>query len=254
MNKLSKEGHHISNRIGRAIADFQLIEEGDKIIVAVSGGKDSLTLLKLLLARRRWAPIDYDIMAVHIVTDYRCKGCMHSSALERIFTEWQVPYKFIEIKICTDSTKKVSCFWCSWNRRKALFNLAREMRYNKIALGHHKDDIIETLLLNLFYKGEISSINARQPLFNGALTIIRPLVYIEEDRIRLFAKESGFPAQICRCPNSRLSNRAFMKKIIKEVKGTCDHVKSNLFKAPSRIKEGYLGSLSDEPRLNSTKK
>lgn len=248
MRNLSKKGYFISNRIGRAIADFGLLEDGDKIVVAVSGGKDSLTMLKMLLERRRWAPVKYELMAAHITTDFRCAGCVHEDMLRSLFTEWGCPYRFIDIRITGGEEKNVSCFWCSWNRRKALFNLASELGFNKIALGHHKDDVIETTLLNLFYKGEISAINARQPLFEGKITIIRPLVYVEERAVRAFAKESGFPSQLCKCPNSAMSSRTLMKRLIGEIQKSCGSVKSNIFRAPSRIRSDYLCEKTRKPR------
>ena len=240
MKRHTKKGHLISNKIGKAIADFNLIENKDRIVVAVSGGKDSLTLLKMLLERRRWAPVSYQILAAHVISEYRCGGCIHKERLTEIFNDWNCPHKFLNIKVRNSDSPKVSCFWCSWNRRKALFNLASELGYNKIALAHHKDDIIETTLLNLFYNGEISAINAYQPLFNGKITIIRPLAYVEEKAVRAFAKEAGFPVQLCQCPNSETSKRAQVKQIIRDLQGEGGCVKSNIFRATSRIKSDYL--------------
>lgn len=240
MRNLTQKGRLISNKIGKAIADFDLIKDKDKIIVAVSGGKDSLTLLKLLLERRRWAPISYEILAVHIITDRKCSGCLHKTRLEKIFAEWNCAHKFMNITLHSDKAHEISCFWCSWNRRKALFNLSSELGFNKIALGHHKDDIIETTLMNLFYKGEISAINAKQPLFEGKVNIIRPLAFIEESEIIAFARESGFPVQVCKCPNSEKSKRALMKRVIAEIHRENTQVRTNIFKAPWRIKHEYL--------------
>jgi len=236
MRNLTKKGFFISNKIGKAISDYRLIEDGDRIVVAVSGGKDSLTMLKMLLERRRWAPVSYDILAAHVIEDYGCAGCAARGYLEKFFKDNNCPYRFVEVRLGGD----VSCFWCSWNRRKALFQLASEIGYNKIALGHHKDDVIETTLLNLFYNGEISAINARQPLFNGKITIIRPLVYIEEKKIRSYAKESSFPQQARECPNHELSRRTLIKQVISNLEKTSSQIKSNIFNAPRRIKSDYL--------------
>lgn len=241
MKNLSGKGYSISTKIGRAIADYNLIDDKDRIIVAVSGGKDSLTMLKLLMERKKWAPVSYDILAVHIITDYHCKGCIHKKTLEKIFKDWGCEYRFINVSVRNKENKdKVSCFWCSWNRRKALFKLASEIGYNKIALGHHKDDVVETILMNLFFNGEVSAINANQPLFKGKISIIRPLVLSEEKDIRIFAKESKFPIQICRCPNQDTSKRTLMKRLITSFEKEAISVKSNIFKAPSRIKSSYL--------------
>ena len=245
MRNLSRTGFFISNRIGRAIADYDLIKDKDRILVAVSGGKDSLTMLRLLNERRKWAPVDYELIAVHIKTDYHCGGCMHKEVLKGVFEKEGIKYRFKNIKIMTKG-RKVSCFWCSWNRRKALFTLADKLGCNKVALGHHQDDIVETLLLNMFYHGEFSAMNPRQELFGGKIVIIRPLCYVEEDVIRKFALESSFPSQLCKCPNSQTSRRRMMKDFIKKVQGECEYVKLNLFRSISRINTEYLQIKEDK--------
>jgi tRNA 2-thiocytidine biosynthesis protein TtcA len=139
--------------------------------------------------------------------------------------------------------KDINCFWCSWNRRKALFSVANRFGCQKVALGHHKDDIIETTLLNLFFQGEISSMSPRQELFKGKIVVIRPLAYVEEDMIRRFVRSersASFPEQDCVCPHSITSYRAKMGEIIKELKKTCPDVKTNIFRSLQRIKKDYL--------------
>lgn len=239
MRPLSKTGNYISTRIGRAIQDYDLIKDKDRILVAVSGGKDSLSLLKLLNERKNWAPVDYELIAMHIETDYRCGGCVHTKILKKFFEDNGIKYRFEKIKVL-DENKKTTCFWCSWNRRKALFLAAEKLKCNKIAFGHHKDDIVETLLLNIFYHGEFAAMNPRQELFKGKVTIIRPLCYVEESSLRKFAEESGFPSAMCKCPNSKSSKRRLVKNIIKTAEKDCDHVKTNIFRSVSRVKEGYI--------------
>lgn len=239
MRPLSKTGNYISTRIGRAIADYKLIEDKDVILVAVSGGKDSLTMLHLLNERRKWAPVEYELIAMHVETDFRCGGCVHTKTLKKFFEDRGIKYHFEKIKVL-DKKGQTSCFWCAWNRRKALFLAADRFKCNKVAMGHHKDDIIETLLLNMFYHGEFAAMNPRQELFGGKLTIIRPLSHVEEDAIRKFAKESDFPSQMCRCPNSVRSKRRMMKDFVKAVEKDCKHVKTNLFRSISRVKQEYI--------------
>ena len=238
MRNLTKLGTYISKKIGKAICDYNLIEDKDKVLVAVSGGKDSLSMLKLLNERRNWAPIDYELFAVHIETDFRCAGCVHTKELKKIFEGYGIPYRFEKIKI-VDGKKNTSCFWCSWNRRKALFELAEKYGCTKIAFGHHMDDITEKLLLNMFYHGEFSAMNPRQELFGGEIVIIRPLCYVEEDALRKFAKESKFPSQLCRCPNAQVSKRKMMKEFIDKVSKDCEYAKLNLFRAIGRINRDY---------------
>lgn len=246
MRSLTKTGAYISNRIGKAIADYNLIEDGDRILVAVSGGKDSLALLDLLNERKRWAPVDYELIAMHVETDYRCAGCMHIAVLKKIFEDSGIRYHFEKIKVLNGKTKGVSCFWCSWSRRKALFLAADRFNCNKVAFGHHKDDIVETLLLNMFYNGEFAAMNPRQELFNGRLVLIRPLCYVEEDRLRRFAKERKFPAQLCKCPNSKDSKRRVMKDFVKIVERDCSYVKTNIFRSMSRVNREYIRIKDDQ--------
>ncbi|MDD3905659.1 MAG: ATP-binding protein [Candidatus Omnitrophica bacterium] len=239
MRLLSKTGNYISAGIGRAIADYNLIENKDKILVGVSGGKDSLSLLRLLAERRKWAPVKYELIAIHIETDLQCMPRAYARILREFFKENKVKYLFKKIKLKNDDRKK-SCFWCSWNRRKALFLAAEKLGCNKIALGHHKDDIAETLLLNMFYKGEFAAMNPSQELFGGKITIIRPLCYVEEKNMRKFARECGFPVQVCRCPSAETSKRLVMKNIIRQLEKDCPAVKTNIFKSVSRVKEEYI--------------
>jgi tRNA 2-thiocytidine biosynthesis protein TtcA len=239
MRPLTKTGNYISTRIGRAIADYNLIEDKDRILVAVSGGKDSLSMLTLLNERKKWAPVKYDLIAMHVETDFRCAGCVHTKTLKKLFEDNGIEYRFEKIKIM-DKDRGVSCFWCSWNRRKLLFLAADKMGCNKIAFGHHKDDIVETLLLNVLYHGEFAAMNPRQELFDGKIVIIRPLCYVEEDTLRRFAKESRFPSQMCRCPNSKISKRRHVKEFLKDVEKDCAHVKTNVFNSMTRVNKEYL--------------
>ncbi len=229
----------ISKKAGRAIADYHLLKNGDKIIVAVSGGKDSLTLLKLLKYRQSFVPIKYDILAVYI--DFgNCK--IQSKALEKFCKNLGVKFCIKKVKLPKGKPgKNNNCFWCSWNRRKVLFQLARKNGCNKVALGHHLDDIVETVLLNLFYQGQISAMKPKQELFDGDITIIRPLAYVEEKEISNFVKSvDDFPYKTCTCQNAIDSKRVVVEKIIKELSQQCPQVKKNIFRSSKRIKKDYL--------------
>lgn len=240
MRPLSRTGNYISTRIGRAIEDYKLLEDKDKILVAVSGGKDSMALVKLLNERKKWAPIDYELTAMHVESDFLCSGSKgQKKRLKSFFRDNGIKYRFQKIKIL-NGKEKPSCFWCSWNRRKTLFLAAGKLGCNKIALGHHKDDIVETFLLNIFYHGEFSAMNPRQELFGGKITIIRPLCYVEEKALRKFAKESRFPLLACNCPNSDISKRRLMKDFVKRMEKDCPYVKTNVFRSISRIKREYI--------------
>jgi len=238
MGVLQGPAFYISKRIGRAIMDYKMFSEGDKIAVAVSGGKDSLTLLRILNDRRKFVPIKYSLVAVHIDMGYP-KSI--AKKLEKYFKQEAVEYHIETVDTLRKTKKKdINCFWCSWNRRKALFEAANRLKCAKVALGHHMDDIVETILLNLFFQGEISAMNPKQELFKGKITLIRPLAYVEEYMIQRFAKEEKIPHDTCICPNSVTSNRARMAKIIQELKRTCPEIKKNIFRSVKRIKQDYL--------------
>ncbi len=237
--KENKLKYFLSKKVGQAIADYQMLAPGDRIVVAVSGGKDSVTLLKMLKFRQAFVPIKFDLLAVHIDLGYPCQ---HPKLLAKFFEKEGIDYHIEKVDILKGKTRKdISCFWCSWNRRKALFEVAAKNGFNKVALGHHFDDIIETILLNLFYQGQISAMSPKQELFKGKITIIRPLAYVEEEEIRKFAKyNNDFPHEKCSCPNSITSKRTTIENLIKELEKGCPQIKKNIFNSVKRIKMDYL--------------
>ncbi len=241
MRGLTKIEEKINSKIGKAVADYGLIKDKDRILVAVSGGKDSLTLLSFLKKIQKWAPVNFQIFAAHIRTDFHCGSYVHNNTLTGMFNEMAIEHRFEDIKVL-DGKGKTTCFWCSWNKRKALFKIAQDLGCNKLALGHHKDDIAETMLMNLFCKGEISTMNPYQEMFKGKLIIIRPLCYVEENLIKEFSKESGFFQQLCECRFGQNSKRIYMKTLIKKIEedipGT--NIKTNIFKSISKIKKDYI--------------
>jgi len=238
MSFLEGPEFYISKRIGKAMTDYDMLAEGDKVAVAVSGGKDSLTLLRILNDRRSFVPVKYELLAVHVDMGYPCH---HPQILRRYFRQIGVKYHIEKIDILKGKKRQdISCFWCSWNRRKALFEAAARFGCTKVAFGHHKDDIVETILLNLFFNGEISAMSPRQELFKGKIVIIRPLAYVEEAMIERFAKTAGFPHQKCACPNSVTSRRTKVAGIIRDLEKVCPDVKTNIFRGIKRIKKDYL--------------
>jgi tRNA 2-thiocytidine biosynthesis protein TtcA len=238
MGTLQGTEYYISKGMGKAIMDYKMIAPGDKILVAVSGGKDSLTLLRVLNDRKKFVPVKYDLLAVHVDMGYPCQ---HPKILAEYFKKTGIDYHIEKIDILKGKSRKdISCFWCSWNRRKALFETAVRLGATKVALGHHMDDIVETVLLNLFFRGEISAMCPKQELFKGKITIIRPLAYVEEDLIRKFAKELDFPHHKCACPNSITSKRTKVENIIKDLEEISPDIKKNIFRSVKRVKQDYL--------------
>ena len=141
--------------------------------------------------------------------------------------------------------EKFGCFWCSWNRRKALFNLAHEIGCTKIAFAHHLDDIVETMLLNLFFQGEIGTMKPYQEMFDGELAIIRPLAYVEEKEILRLATKLDLPVIFSECPYSQTSKRKLLKGILEELKKHNKNVKKNIFRSLQRVREEYLLDIPD---------
>jgi tRNA 2-thiocytidine biosynthesis protein TtcA len=238
MSVLEGQEFYISKRVGKAIIDYQMLSNGDKIAVAVSGGKDSLALLRLLVDRQRFVPIKYEVLAVHIDLGYPRS---YAKTLEKYFKKTRVKYHIEQVDALKKTQRRdINCFWCSWNRRKALFETAVRFGCTKVALGHHKDDIIETILMNLFFNGEISAMSPKQELFKGKIILIRPLAYVEEEMIERFAKAEGLPHETCVCPNAITSNRTKIANIIKDLKKVCPDVRTNIFRSVKRIRADYL--------------
>lgn len=231
----------IRSLMGKAIHRYGLIEDGDRIVVGVSGGKDSLTLIHLLNERRKRVPIHYELIAVHIDLGF---GTGRTEILRDFFESRSLPYhiEFTNIgkRANSPENRENPCFLCAWERRKRLFHIAQQFGCNKIALGHHKDDIIETFLLNIFYSAEISTMLPLQTLFKGKITLIRPLALIEEKKIERFAKEKGLPYFPCGCPASGRSKRKRVKELIRSLEQENRLVKGNIFRSLSNIKMEYL--------------
>lgn len=228
----------VQKKIGRAIADYHMLKDGDKILVGVSGGKDSLILLKLLLERRVFVPIKYDVIACYVDLGHKTARV---PILKEYIEKQECPFYIVKKKIFKKGNDaKLTCFWCSWNRRKALFSLAQQYGCNKIALGHHKDDIVTTILMNLLFEGQISAMVPSQEIFKGGITLIRPLAYLEEEELQRFAQLYEIPAADIACPVGKKTKRALVQGFIDEVKLECPNVKTNIFKSLQRIKKDYL--------------
>ena len=231
----------IRSLMGKAIHRYGLIQEGDRILVGVSGGKDSLSLLHLLHERSKRVPIHYELFPVYIDLGF---GSGRAEILKIFFETKGFPHhiEFTEIgkRANGPENRENPCFLCSWERRKRLFYLAHRFKCNKIALGHHKDDIIETLLLNIFYSAEISTMIPLQTLFKGKITLIRPLALLEEKKVERFAREMGLPFGPSGCPSSGQTKRKEVKELIATLEKKNRRVKGNIFRALSNIKLDYM--------------
>jgi tRNA 2-thiocytidine biosynthesis protein TtcA len=218
-----------------------MIAHGDRILVGLSGGKDSLALMWVLHERLFRVPIEYTLHAVYI--DPGFKGGF-AKGLEAYCRETGYPLRVERSDYGPISHSRVNrenpCFLCARLRRKRLFEIAHEIGCNKIALGHHKDDIIETLLMNMCYAGEISTMVPFQPFFDGKFVVIRPLGYTDEKLIQRFAGEKQFPNFHNPCPSATQSKRQEIKELLARLYQSNHKIKGNLFRSMGRVNLKYL--------------
>jgi tRNA 2-thiocytidine biosynthesis protein TtcA len=234
----------LRHHIGRAIFDFNLIGEGDRIAVAVSGGKDSYTLLLLLEEFRSRAPVSFDLVAVNIDSGY---PGYRTDVIERFLRDNGFVYRMVSTvhyKIIQEKRHPGSsfCSICARLKRGSLYETARTLGCNKLALGHHQDDFIETLLLNQFFVGSLKSMAASMLADNGLITVIRPLVYVPEEDIISFSNQAALPVVCCCCPvcGSADLQRKRMKRLLTDLQVEIPHVKNSLLKAISNVHPRHL--------------
>ncbi|HOD15877.1 MAG TPA: ATP-binding protein [Spirochaetota bacterium] len=230
----------VQKTVGRAVNRYGLIQANDRIAVGVSGGKDSIVLLESLAVRRKWIPIHYDICAVHIEVKSITRA-IDRDYYENFCRELGVSFETrgIEVDLTRDPDKTV-CFVCAWHRRKELFHAVKELGCNRLALGHHMDDALETLLLNMTYNGTMSSMPPKLSMFGGEFDIIRPLILLHEKEIERYARIRGFPVERSQCPYGSTTRRADMKRIVGELSKMNRKAKNNLYAAMSNIHREHL--------------
>jgi len=238
---LSFAAKEMKRFLGKAIHGRKMIGDGDHVMVAVSGGKDSLALLWLLRERIKRIPIEYKVTAVHVDPGF---GADSAAQMESFFLAQGFEHRVIRSDIGPKAhgpeNRENPCFLCSRLRRKLLFELAAELGCNRIAFGHHKDDLIETFFLNVFYGAAISTMLPVQELFGGKLTLIRPLYLIDEDLLQRYAKFMDWSEIDMGCPTAGSSKREQIKNMLKEFYRSNRKVKGNIFHAMHNVNDEYL--------------
>jgi tRNA 2-thiocytidine biosynthesis protein TtcA len=241
----------ISKKTTKAITDFNLIEDGDRIMVGLSGGKDSWALMQVLDNLRKRAPIDFSLVAVNVDSGYKDfkHGAIAKTCEER---GWDYRIEHTSIGEVMDDileTSATPCSLCARLRRGVLYRIATEVGATKIALGHHMDDFIETLLLNLFFAGALKAMPARLVSDNGQHVVIRPLVYVGEDEARLYTKEVGLPIIGCCCPacGDLGLQRQRVKRLIMDLEIEHPGVKKSMLKALANVMPRHLLDLRLNP-------
>jgi len=223
--------------VARACKEFDLLAEGDRVAVAVSGGKDSRALLDLLRRYRRKAGYRYDLLALHVVGTPAGFPDLRPE-LEPWFRELGVEYRFAPLELPPGEPLPLDCFRCSWNRRRALFTAAVGLGCNKLAFGHNADDAAATTLLNLMFNGQLETMAPRVEFFDGAVTVIRPLIYLPEKELARYGRAAGFPDSHL-CPQGLTSRRAQIKTLLRQFgrEKIQRQIRANLWRAARRVTE-----------------
>lgn len=236
--------HDIRRLVGRAIGDFGLIGEGDRILVALSGGKDSWTLLQMLELLRRRAPVTFTLQAVTVHPGFPGfdTGPIERHCRELGFSHRVVPAPIHTLMLEKLTPEDVPCSLCARIRRGVLYTQAGALGCSKIALGHHRDDFIETLLLNQFYNGAIKAMAPLLRADDGRNVVIRPLVYVPEEDIIAYVREAGFPVACCACPacGDPDQKRVQIKHLLAEWEGRSPGIKASLLASLGDVRTRHL--------------
>ncbi len=244
MDRTSQLEHGIRRLTGRAIGDFGMIGNHDRILVALSGGKDSWTLLHVLGSLQRRAPVAFSLIAVTVHPGF---PGFRTGPIEEYLQNRGVEHRIVDAPIHRMMLEKLSaddtpCSLCARLRRGVLYTQARELGCTKIALGHHRDDFIETLLLNQFYNGKLKAMAPVLHADDGANVVIRPLVYVPEEDIIRFASAAGFPVTCCACPacGDGDMKRVRIKNLLAGLERERPGIKASLLAALSDVEYRHL--------------
>lgn len=242
----------VNRRIGRAMHTYSMLADGDNVLVAVSGGVDSLFLAWLLNFWQRKAPISYTVQGVHV--DMAPDDNSRNSAAEKVRRQLAqfgvectvIPAAWQPDRVTDKSLSDAAagdrdiCYTCARNRRTQLFDFARRLGCSKIALGHHRDDIIETFMLNICYAGNISTMVPRQDLFSGRLSLIRPLAYLDKEEIVRQAEHLGLEPVRTYCPLSEKTKRREVRHLLNDVYRRVPEAKERIFASLGNVRYEYL--------------
>lgn len=238
--KTRKQFEKICRKAGKTIFDYKLIDDKDRVLVGLSGGKDSMILMEALADRKKHLPVSFELFAIHVIA----KNVGYKTDIDYLLDfckELDVTLYLEDIEVdFSQKPEKPACFICSWERRKKIFAKSKELKCNKIALGHHNDDAIQTMLLNMIYHGSYSSLPQNLEMFGGRVSLIRPLLMIPEKELIYYASLRGFIDHEKSCPYEDLTRRNDMKSLLESIEKLNKDAKKNLFRAMDKIHPDYL--------------
>lgn len=221
-------GKRLESTFRKALFDYKMLDGVNKIAIALSGGKDSLTLLFLLKAISGRGFPELDIHAIHVSGEFSCGAGVNTDYLAAVCDKLNISFASCESK---QKLETLECYSCSRERRRLLFNEAKKHGIQTIAFGHHRDDNAQTVLMNLLHKGEFAGNLPKIHMQEYGVTIIRPMIYIDENSIREFAKQQGFMRIMCRCPVGQNSMRKQVDTILGELEAIFPNVRENVAQA-----------------------
>jgi tRNA 2-thiocytidine biosynthesis protein TtcA len=227
-------GYWLLKDINRAIREYGMIADGDRVAVAVSGGKDSLSLLRLLDLRRESAGARYKLAAIHVMGDARGAETPPHPPLLAWLAASGYEVAIERPALAEGEALPLGCQRCTWNRRRALFQAARRLGCNVVAFGHHADDLAQTTLLNLLFHGRAETMAPRREYFGGLLRLVRPLCFSAEKDVRRFARASEFPPPPPACPRSEHSQRELARGLLRLAETGSRAARTNLLRAGLR--------------------
>ncbi|MEG1543339.1 MAG: ATP-binding protein [Tannerellaceae bacterium] len=230
----------VEGKVKKAIYDYGLIADGDRILIGLSGGKDSLALVELLGRRSKIYHPRFKVVVAHIVMS-NIPYSSDKEYLKSCADAYDLPFIVYETSFdATTDTRKSPCFLCSWTRRKALFEIAKAQKCNKIALGHHQDDILETLLMNLIHQGAFGTMPPRLKMDKFDMEIIRPLCLVEEQELVRLAAYHEYRKQLKNCPYESGSSRSETKVLLKQLEAITPDARHSLWGSMTNIQTDYL--------------
>ena len=240
---LARRLHFLGRRLSQAQRQFDLLADGDRVAIALSGGKDSTALTLALAAWRRGAPLDFSLAAIHVEVEGADGNARRKLQLQLIADRAGIPLDVVtaapDLGRPPSGRTTHPCFRCAWRRREALFRWAADYGYNKVALGHHLDDAAETALMNLLYRGRLEALAPARVFFDGAVTLIRPLILAEEKELARVAACLETPPSVCACAaaNGAVpdSARAHMKAFLRSLARESSRAKRHLWRAAQSV-------------------